>query len=114
MAGSLVQAGSANCNLNTVHTNWNWISAPIQLPEYFHAPAGHSCEEAWGEVSCGVDGIAAVQTHGHCDGHDDQADAQRLHAFWSADIPSVGDGQDAQDERTGCNYLRDKSIRRLV
>ncbi len=86
----------------------------VKLPEYIHAPSGHSCEEAWAEVSCRVDWISTVQTHGHSDGHDDQTDAQRLHAFRSTDIPPVSDGQDAQDQCPGCNYLKNKSIRQLV
>lgn len=97
-----------------LHNRHIFVSTSVKLPEYFHAPPGHGCEEPWAEVSRRVDWIATVQTHGHCDGHDDQADAQRLHAFWSTDIPSVSDGQDAQDERTGCNYLGDKSNRKLV
>lgn len=77
-----------------------------RLPEHLHAPAGHSGEEARSEVPGRVDGVAAVQTHGHSDGHDDQADAQWLHAFRSANVLLVGDGQDAQDEGTGANHLR--------
>lgn len=90
------------------------FSTSLKLPEYFHAPSRHSCEEPWAEVSCRVDWIATVQTHGHPDGHDDQADAQRLHAFWSANILPVSDSQDAQDQCGSCNYLENKSIRQLA
>lgn len=79
--------------------------SPERLPEHVHAPPSHSREEARPKVSGRVDGVAAVQAHGHSDGHDDQADAQRLHSFWGADILLVSDGQDAQDECTGSNYL---------
>lgn len=68
----------------------------LQVPEYVHSPSSYSREEPWAEVSRRVDWIAAVQTHGHSDGHDDQANAERLHALWSADV-LVRDGQDAQD-----------------
>ena len=81
----------------------------VKLPEYIHAPAGHSGEEARAEISRWVDRIATVQTHGHSDGHDDQADAQRLHALWSADIPPVSDGQDAQDQSSSGDYLENKT-----
>lgn len=76
-----------------------------RLPEHVHAPPGHGCEEPRPQVSRRVDGVAAVETHGHGDGHDHQADAQRLHTFWGADVLPVSDGQDAQDERTGSNNL---------
>lgn len=76
-----------------------------RLPEHVQAPPSHSREEPRPQVSCRVDGVAAVQPHGHSDGHDDQADAQRLHAFWGADILLVSDGQDAEDECTSSNYL---------
>lgn len=76
-----------------------------RLPEHVHAPAGHGREEARPQVSSRVDGVAAVQAHGHCDGHDGQADAQRLHAFRGADVLLVSDGQDAQDERSRSNDL---------
>lgn len=78
------------------------------LPEHVHAPPGHSCEEPRAEVSCRVDGVAAVEPHGHGDGHDGQADAQGLHTFWGADVLPVSDGQDAQDEHTGSNYLENQ------
>lgn len=77
----------------------------MKLPEHVHAPACHSCEEARAEVSSRVDGVSTVEPHGHADGQDDEADAQRLHAFRSADVLPVGDGQDAQDQSTGRNYL---------
>lgn len=79
-----------------------------RLPEHLHAPSGHSGEEARSEVPRRVDGVAAVQTHGHGDGHDDQADAQWLHAFGSADVLPVSDGQDAQDEGAGADHLREE------
>lgn len=91
-----------------------FVSLSVKLPEYVHPPPGHSCEEPWAKVSCRVDWIAAVQTHGHSDGQDDQADAQWLHALWSTDILPVSDGQDTQDQRGSCNYLENKSIRQLV
>lgn len=78
----------------------------VNLPEYVHPPASHGREEPRAEVSRRVYWIAAVQTHGHTDGHDDQANAQRLHPFWSTDIPLVSNGQDAQDQCCGRNYLR--------
>lgn len=80
-----------------------------RLPEHLHAPSGHSGEEARSEVPRRVDGVAAVQTHGHGDGHDDQADAQWLHAFGSADVLPVSDGQDAQDEGAGADHLREET-----
>lgn len=83
----------------------------LTVPEHFHAPPGHRCEQPWPQVSCRVDGIAAVQAHGHADGHDDQADAQGLHAFGCADVPPVSDGQDAQDQSGSCNYLENKGSR---
>lgn len=76
-----------------------------RLPEHVHAPAGHGREEARPQVSSRVDGVAAVQAHGHSDGHDGQADAQRLHTFRGADVLLVSDGQDAQDERSSSNDL---------
>lgn len=81
------------------------------IPEYFHAPTSHSSEDPWAEVSCRVDWIATVQIHGHTDGHDDQADAQRLHAFWSANVLPVSDGQDAEDQCASCNYLQKNKTR---
>lgn len=75
------------------------------LPEHAHAPPSHSREEPRPQVSGRVDGVAAVQAHGHGDGHDDQADAQRLHTSGGADVLLVSDGQDAQDEGTSSNYL---------
>lgn len=77
----------------------------VKSPEDLHAPAGHGGEEAGAEVPRRVDGIAAIETHGDGDGHDDQADAQGLHAFRSANVSPVGDGQDAQDERAGADHL---------
>lgn len=80
-----------------------------RLPEHLHAPSGHSGEEARSQVPRRVDGVAAVQTHGHGDGHDDQADAQWLHAFGSANVLPVSDGQDAQDEGAGADHLREET-----
>ena len=86
----------------------------VKLPEYIHAPPGYSCEQPWAEVSSWVDWIAAVKTHGHPNSHDDQADAQGLHAFWGTNIPPVSDGQDAQDQSSSCNHLKKKSINQLA
>lgn len=89
-----------------------WFSKPVKSPEHIHAPSSHRSEEPWAEVSCWVDWIATVQTHWHSDSHDDQADAQRLHALWSTNILLVSNGQDAQDQCSGCNHLWNRSIRK--
>lgn len=82
-----------------------FVFVAVKSPEDLHAPSGHGGEKAGAEVPRRVDWIAAVQTHGDGDGHDDQADAQGLHALRSANVPPVGDGQDAQDERAGADHL---------
>lgn len=105
MDSLLSQAGGSENISYFTGDNSFFVPTSLKLPEYVHAPPGHSREEPWGKVSCRVDWVAAVQTHGHSDGQDDQADAQRLHAFWSADILLVSDGQDAQDQSASCNYL---------
>lgn len=85
-----------------------------KLPEHLPAPASHSGEEPRAEISSRVYGIAAVQTHGDADGHDGQADAERLHAFWGADVLPVGDGQDAQDQRSSGNNLPKQKKHRII
>lgn len=90
--------------VNNNHLLFKYQTA--KLPENFHAPSSQSCEETGAKVSSRVDWIATVQTHGHSNACDDQANAQRLHALWSANILPVSDSQDAYDQCSGCNYLK--------
>lgn len=45
--------------------------------EDLDAPAGHSREDSWREVACGVDRVTTVGTEGHANGSDDETDAYR-------------------------------------
>lgn len=79
----------------------------LHLPEDLHPPSCHSCEQSGSQVSGWVQGVATVQPHGHADGHDDQADGQRLDAFRSSDVSAVDDSKNAQNQHTCSHHLRE-------
>ena len=83
-------------------------------PEHLEAPPSHGSEEPWPQVTGRVNGIAAVEAHGHADGEDGQADDQRLHAFRCSDVLLVGDCQDTQDQRRSTNHLGGRGILPVV
>lgn len=82
------------------------------LPEDLHPPASHGSEEAGPQVPGRVERVAAVQPHGDADGHDDQADGQRLHAFGGTDVPAIHDGQDAEDQHACPHHLWEEKVKR--
>lgn len=81
-------------------------------PEHLHPPACHGGEEAGPQVPGRVKRVAAVQSHGDADGHDDQADGQWLHTFGGTDVPAVHDGQDAEDQHACPHDLQEEKVKR--
>lgn len=84
------------------------ISSAAQLPEDLHPPACHGGEQPGPQVSGGVKRVAAVQSHRNADGHDDQANGQRLHTFGSSNVSPIDDSQDTQDQHTCPHHLHEK------
>ena len=76
------------------------------LREHLRAPAGYGSEEARSQVTCRVDGIAGVKTHGEADDQDDEAHGEGLQALGDGVIVRVHDGQDAYNQSCCANGLQ--------
>ena len=78
----------------------------IGQSEDVFAPSGHPSQNSRRQVTCRVDGVAAVGAETRADGDDGQTDVKRSLRRRHVAVLLVGDGAHAQQQQERAQYLR--------
>lgn len=79
----------------------------MRLRENTGSPAGHSGEKSWAEVSGRVNSVAGVEAHRQADDQDHKSDSEGLQSLWDGVVIWIHDSQDADNEGSCADDLRE-------
>lgn len=82
----------------------------MHLRENTGSPASHSGEKSRAKVSGGVNGVAGIEAHRQADDQDHKSNSEGLQSLGDGVVVWIHDSQDADDECSCANDLREVEV----
>ena len=107
--GKVVDEGSSDTS-NQGRDNWDPEVEVIDGKAFTTADEGHP--QARAEVTSGVDGISGVAAEGCADGHDQEANDERVEVCLNGLVAHINNGKDQPNQQRGADeFVAERSKR---